>query len=123
MPDSTLKQIKPWVKAFSAEIPHKYKHGEIVCIGGLITKIVDLTHIYKDFERFIYVHIDDDVGECVVLIPFEIYNEIQKEYEIKEGEVVIVEGKVLDKKTDQGKPEVVCWNICPLSSKITKKGG
>ena len=115
MSHDVLKAIKPWVKTFSAEIPFKYKHGDDVCVGGIIKKVLDLTELFEDHDGYAYVYIDDDVGEMTLLVPKEIYKSLDK---IEEGEIVLAEGKILSPKQGITKGiDIVCWDIHPLLKK------
>jgi hypothetical protein len=123
MPHEVLDAIKPWVKTFSAEISMKNKHGDNVCVGGIIKRITDCTDLFEDedYDGYAYIYIDDDIGDMTLLVPKEIFKEISKEYDVKEGIIVLAEGKVMKPK---GMPspgvEIVCWNIYPLSTKKTE---
>lgn len=117
-----FNRLKPWVNTFSEEIRLKYKHGDEVHVGGQITSIFDLYKYSSDKDPVIQVDIDDGVGESVLLIPIKIYTVCKEKYGIKEQDVVLARGKVLDpsnflsdKNKGHIKPTIMCWNIKPLN--------
>jgi hypothetical protein len=126
--NEVLKQIKPWVKTYSAEIPLKYKHGDTVCVGGMVESVFDLSMVFDDFKGYVEIKVDDDIGKMTLLVPLEVYQEIQKEYEFKKDMIILAEGRVVVKPIQSETPreeaprvEVICWNVYPLSSKKDKE--
>lgn len=123
-----LKAIKPWVKTYSAEIPLKYKHGDVVCVGGIVESIFDLSMVLDDDKGFVEIKVDDDIGKMTLLVPNGIYNEIRKDYKLEKGMIILAEGRVTTKQEpnetlrDNKKcVEVICWNVYPLSAKKDKE--
>lgn len=129
-----IQRLKPFVSTFSASLKAD-SHGETVTVGGKVTAILNMT----DFGEGIYVTLDDSIGETqIVLSPkaYELYT--KHNGELKKGDEVLVEGKVLrldtshsyvDKKgkkitVDKHKTEtvrVLAYQIAPLPEDKPKK--
>jgi aspartyl-tRNA synthetase len=129
-----IQRLQPFVTTFSASLKGD-SHGETVTVGGKVTAILNMT----DFGEGIYVTLDDSVGEVeTVLSPkaYELY--VKHSGELKKGDEVLVEGKVMrldtshsynDKKgkkvtVDKHKTEtvrVLAYQIAPLPKDKVKK--
>lgn len=118
-----VQKLKPWVSSFSAAIAKKAKHGDMVTIGGQIKAIYDITNLFKgSFEEDdpgILIVVDDAVGQVGVIMPAEAYQTCRRDYDLKEGMVILAEGRV-DCPEDVSHREgdvdvrVICWKVYPI---------
>lgn len=101
MTKNLIQQLKPFVSAFSAEIPLKFTHKDVVTIGGQVKSILNLAHLLETSfdkelrEEGIYVTIDDGVGETnIVIAPpaLDIYEKHHGPLHI--DDVIVAEGRV-----------------------------
>lgn len=139
-----VEKLKPYVTAFSEELPLRYQHGAEVTVGGKIKKIFKLEDIMsdvlqekknkgnidsKDLGLGIYITLDDGVGILQIVVPKEVYDFVEKAYGLYPSQVVIAHGKLafLDTTHRYMRNEqeiqvnnhskefrVICWEITPL---------
>lgn len=126
-----IKELKPWVTTFSEVIKLKYSHGNEICVGGEIKNIFNLTQFFKNLDTMVQINIDDKIGEMALLFPKEIYDEFNKQYKLKKGNIILAKGKVYDpfKAFDneyynrENIPAIICWHMEPLYNKKIKERG
>lgn len=106
MTENLISQLKPYVTAFSAEIPLKFKHTDVVVVGGVVKNILNLHQLLEDSfekelrEEGVYVTIDDGVGELNLVLAPPAFHSYQAAFgELKTGDVILTEGRVFQLDT------------------------
>lgn len=121
-------KLKPWVTTFSEAIKFQYKHGDELCVGGVIKKVFSLPGKitnevekkveYDSKEDMVHITLDDDVGEISLMIPHHIYETLNGQHAFLNGMVVLAYGKFFCEnslKKTLGYPSLICWDMQPLS--------
>jgi hypothetical protein len=95
-----IKKLQSHVTSFSTAVP-THKHGDTVVVGGVVTGILNLNELLSGAldEQFktegIYFMLDDGVGETSVCLPPKAFDWFNKKYgSLKEGQVILVEGRI-----------------------------
>jgi len=133
-----VTKLKPLVTTFSEAIPYQYKYKDNLKVGGQIISNFSVPNLSSDsYDKtdlyMQYIEIDDAVGQISLMIPSEIYEELNNKYFFKEGMIILAEGKVFDSDVDIGKKSkgvmknlnyrkeplpsatLLCWNLMPYS--------
>jgi hypothetical protein len=75
-----ISYLKKHVTLFSEELNYRGSDGEEVICGGKIVRVIDETHLLGDLadesKCFVYVSLDDYVGQLNVVIPKLLWNEL-----------------------------------------------
>lgn len=127
-----VQKLKPWVTSFSEAIKKNSAHGDTVCVGGVITAIVDLSAILEDskdeegnpISEGVYLTLDDGVGINQIVVPAFAYKKYKDLYNIQKGMVVLAEGRVFQLEMKEKKRQlknhieattrIACWKLAPL---------
>jgi hypothetical protein len=133
-----VQKLKPWVTSFSEAIRYKYKHGDVVCVGGEITDIFSVPNVadllsetegkHEPMYDAVYMTLDDGVGINHLAVPCEAYLKYKEMFNIKTGMVVLAEGRVFElemtetvkgktreiKNHPEGSIRILAWKIVPL---------
>ncbi len=123
-----IEQLKPWVTAFSAAVPLKFKHGDEVCVGGEIVEIQNWQSFFggntfgegKDETRCVVnIILDDAVGQTELMFIDQIYDIYNEKHKFEKGMVVIAKGRVYVSKNKKEKignysNTIACGEIYPL---------
>lgn len=135
-----VQKLIPHVSTFSEAVPIKYKHGDTITVGGVITEILNVSDLLpkneegKDQEG-VYVTLDDGVGYNQIVVPTIAYETYKEQYDLQPGMIVLCEGKVFELdtthtfKNKRGKTvtidnheeqtiRILSWKIEPLVDEI-----
>lgn len=96
MSNDLVSKLRPWVTTFSGAIKFQHAHKDELKVGGKIVHIFDLAGITKDEKDMTYLTIDDDVGLISLLLPGDIYKDLNTLHSFTEGMLVIATGRLLD---------------------------
>jgi hypothetical protein len=128
MGNNLVSKLKPWVTTFSEAIRYQHHHKDELKVGGKITNIFNLAESSQDIKDMVYLTLDDGVGKISLVVPNDVYKELDKEYSFQKDMLVLADGKLLDpdgllqaptklKKFEQIEPPplpaIMCWNIEP----------
>jgi len=112
-----IEQLKPWVTAFSAAVPLKFKHGDEnwqSFFGG------NTFGEGKDETRCVVnIILDDAVGQTELMFIDQIYDIYNEKHKFEKGMVVIAKGRVYVSKNKKEKignysNTIACGEIYPL---------
>jgi hypothetical protein len=148
-----VQKLKPWVTSFSEAIRHQYQHGDTVWVGGEIKDIFSVPNVedlVPELEKYgvtavtpedkamfdaVYITLDDGVGINRLAVPRVAYLKYKELFDIKEGMVILAEGRVVQIKMTEtvkgktrpienhpeGSTRILCWKILPLPEKEPEK--
>ncbi|BCO16275.1 hypothetical protein_gp222 [Bacillus phage vB_BceM_WH1] len=96
-----IDKLKNYV-TFSEQLKKEVEHGKEFTVGGKITSIVNTALLVEKVEEpkdhFVYLMLDDAVGEQSVALPLGAYEHAVARYGIGVGSIVLVQGmlQILD---------------------------
>lgn len=135
-----IDKLKHFV-TFSEALKKETEHGKEFTVGGKITSVLNTTHFVDKIEEpkdhFVYLMLDDAVGEQSVALPLGAYEHAVARYGIGVGSIVLVQGmlQILDfsfeykdkrgmiyKSDGVNHPEqtkrIVGWKVTPLPEEV-----
>lgn len=131
MNNDLISKLRPWVTTFSEAIRYQHQHKDELRVGGKIVRIFNFSSMTQDKKDMVYLTVDDDVGEISLMVPGDIYEELDNKYSFVKGMIVLADGKLLDPEDAFKKPikstklkrselveatpsaTLICWNIEP----------
>lgn len=88
-----VEALRPHVTSFSADLQQRVTHGQEVRVGGTIRSIMDMSVLHGDSDdtTWVYLILDDGVGENYVMMPSMYFHELQEERPAISGDVILVD--------------------------------
>jgi hypothetical protein len=136
MSKELIGKLQPFVSTFSEALKAKFKHGDEVVVGGIITEVFRLNNWLPEGaeDEGVYVKLDDGIGYNHLVIPTEAFDQFVEEYDLDLGSLILAEGRLFTVNTThsyelQGKTvtvdnhkyettRVLAWELKPLPDKI-----
>lgn len=88
-----VEALRPHVTSFSADLQQRVTHGQEVRVGGRLRSIMDMSvlHGESDDTNWVYLIIDDGVGENYIMMPSMYYHELQESRPVTYDDVMIID--------------------------------